>query len=212
MAQASRPAQIKRRQHRLKPDERRQQLIDATIVCLAKYGARGTGIRQICRELDVAPSLVSYFFAGGRTELLVSAYNDLTARFVEQLEAAARPDGRAASTRMRAVFALYFAPEWLDDSVVGAYVALWSLARTQLDLKEAMSALHQRQRKAIAEPLAALVAEHDARSDVDLLADSLVVFLSGLWLDLGLNPGHISSQRALEMCWGWLDGSLAADR
>ena len=197
---------------RLKPDERRQQLVDATIACLAKYGAQGTGVRQICREVEVAPSLVSYFFQGGLNELLIAANRTLAERFIAALEAAARtdpgPDRRSAQARLRAIFQLYFSPEWLDDTVVGAYIALWSLSRTELDLKEAMTGLHQRQRDAVVGPLAELARERGAKVDVGLLADCLVIFLTGLWLDLGLNPDNIPPKRALRMCQAWLDGSL----
>lgn len=193
---------------RLKPDERRQQLVDATIACLAKYGAQGTGVRQICRELEVAPSLLSYFFQGGLNELLISAYHALAERFIGELEVAASADQGAAQARLQAIFRLYFSDEWLDDTVVGAYVALWALSRTELDLKEAMSGLHQRQRDAIIGPLAEVAAERGTKADVALLADCLVIFLTGLWLDLALNPDNIPRERALQMCQAWLDGSL----
>src|SRR5687767_2140301 len=80
------------RQKRLKPEERRAQLTEATLGCLARYGAQGAGLRQVCRDLEIAPSLVNYLF-GGWNELLLSAYRLLAQRALEEYEQIGRSDG-----------------------------------------------------------------------------------------------------------------------
>jgi len=155
---------------------------------------------------------MSYFFPGGLNQLLVDSYNSLSERSIAELKAAAEKDGRSAEKRLQAIFELYFSSAWLEDTLVGAYVSLWSLSRTDLDLKAAMSGLHRQQTDAIAGPLSELAAERRAKVNIKLLADCLVIFLNGLWLDIGLNPQNITPKRAREMCWAWLDGSLSSSK
>ena len=90
---------------RLKPEERRRQAIEATLACLARDGAPGTGIRQVAREMGVAPSLVNYLF-GSRSQLFLAAYETL---------AAERPLLDNAPLRELSDFHLYLAAQWLAE-------------------------------------------------------------------------------------------------
>jgi TetR/AcrR family transcriptional regulator, transcriptional repressor of bet genes len=195
------------RQRRLKPADRRQQLIEMTITCLAKYGPQGTGVRQICRELNVSPSLVNYFFSG-RNELFVGAYQLISERFLGELRAVAEAGYDSPSERMRALVAYYFEDQHFDDTVVGAYTALWALSRTELDLKAAMSRFHHTQREILSGPIDAYARSRGYTVDADLLGNCLTVFLTGLWFEMALNPGNITVDMALDMASAWLDGNF----
>ena len=199
---------LKSRQRRLKHEDRRQQLIETTILCLAKYGPQGTGVRQVCRELGVAPSLVNYFF-DGRNDLLLNAYQLLSQNFLASLKETVEQEHDGPEECIRAIFSFYFANEWFDDTVVGAYIALWALSRTEIDLKAAMSGFHHSQKEALLEPLAKFAKLRQVSGiDIDLMANCLVAFLTGLWLEMSLNPGNIPVQTALQMSWAWMDGNF----
>ncbi|MGF1608214.1 MAG: TetR/AcrR family transcriptional regulator [Kiloniellales bacterium] len=203
----SRKSSVRPRQRRLKPDVRRQLLVDATLKCLAKYGPQGTGVRQVSRELKVAPSLINYFFEG-RKELLTSAYHRLAERFMEELREIIDREHPTAHDRLRTIIEWYFSPEWRDDEVVGAYLALWALSRTELDLNEAFSRFHAERKELLTRVLDDVARERGASVDSDLLASCMLIFLDGLWLELSLNPSSSLGERALEMSWAWLDGFL----
>ena len=195
------------RQRRLKPDERRGQLVEATLGCLAKYGAQRAGLRQVCRDLRVAPSLVNYFF-GGWNDLLLSAYRLLEQRALDDYRRIGRAKGASARERLRTLIERNVAPDWLADEVVGAYIALWDLSRTVPELKAEFARFHRARKRIVAALFAELAGERRATRDTNLMAAGFVVFLDGLWLELGLNPGNIPPERAVQMCWIWIGNNF----
>ncbi len=193
----------KGRQRRLKPQERRRQLVEATLACLARHGAQGAGLRQVCRDLEVAPSLVNYFFDGWE-DLLLSAYRLLARRALREYEQIRRAKDRSGRERLRELIERSISPDWLSDEVVGAYIALWDLSRTAPELKSEFTRFHRARRRIVAAIFAELAGRRRKTGDADLLAAGFVVFLDGLWLELGLNPGNIPPKRAVDMCWAWI--------
>lgn len=52
----------RRRTRREPPAVRRQDLIDVTVTCLARFGPRGATGREICRQAGVSHSLLRHYF------------------------------------------------------------------------------------------------------------------------------------------------------
>ena len=207
-ASKTRDRSVKPRQVRLAPEERRRLLIETTITCLGKYGAQGTGVRQICRELGVAPSLVNYFF-DGLDDLLLCAYNSLSLRFTAELEGIAARRYDSAEARFRELIGLYLSAEWHNDRIVGAYNGFWSVSRSNGAMRAAMSQLYDRQTVILKPALEALVAERALARPHDKLVLLLILFLNGLWMEMGSNPAQFAPAEAEELCWLWLETALA---
>jgi TetR/AcrR family transcriptional regulator, transcriptional repressor of bet genes len=195
------------RRQRLHPDERRRLLIQATLATLAKHGAKGAGVRQVCRELGVAPSLVAHFFTGW-SDLLAAAYDAMADRLLTDLEQAADRSAATPRARLTAMVAAYLGPDTLTDESIGAYLALWALSRTDVDLRTAFARFHEVRKACFVPVIAELARELGTALDVDLAARSLVVVLDGFWLELGTNPGSIPRERALAMGLAWIDLQL----
>jgi AcrR family transcriptional regulator len=194
------------RQRRLRPDERRAQLVEATLDCLARYGAQGAGLRQVCRDLRVAPSLVSYFF-GGWEDLLLSAYRLLEKRALDEYRQIAKMEGTARE-KLQRLIECNVSPDWFSDEVVGAYIALWELSRTMPELKAEFTRFHRARRRVVSALFSELAGARRWKGDTELMAAGFVVFLDGLWLELGLNPGNVSPRQAIEMCRIWIDANF----
>ena len=207
-ARSARPA--KAVQRRLKADERRSLLIETTLASLARHGAQGAGLRGVCRDLRVSPSLVNHFF-GGWNDLLLSAYRRLADRAFREYEQIGREGQEPARDRLRRLIERNVSRDWLADEVVGAYVALWDLSRTVPELKSEFTRFHRNRRRVVADMFAEIAAGR-GRREIDLLAAAFVVLLDGFWLELGLNPGNIPRRRAVEMCSLWIENNLTGSR
>jgi TetR/AcrR family transcriptional repressor of bet genes len=192
---------------RLGHDERRLQIIETTLVCLARDGADGTSLRSVCREACVAPSLVKHFFAGWH-DLLTAAYQMLTERFVAQLAPVVTADFPTARARMDAVILRYLSTDWIGESTIGANIALWQLARNVVDLKPHFSRFLRDRTRLLQRALGALAAESGASIDIVELTACFILMLDGIWLEQSTNPGNIRARRATQMCWFWLDAVL----
>ncbi len=194
---------------RLPHDERRRQIIETTLACLARDGADGTSLRSVCRELGVAPSLVTHFFDGWH-DLLTAAYAMLTQRFMAQLAPALKESFPSERARMDAVIMRYLSTDWIGESTIGANMAFWQLARSVVDLKPSFSRFLRERNRLLRRALGALVAESGAAVDVAELTACFILMLDGIWLELSTNPGNIREKRAKQMCWFWLDAALQA--
>ena len=171
---------------------------------LARHGAKGAGVRQVCRELGVAPSLVAHFFAGW-SDLLAAAYDAMADELLDALERAADAPAAAPRDRLRAMIECYLSPQALADDSIGAYLALWALSRTDVDLRTAFARFHEA-RTACFLPV---VREFARNADAELCARSLVVVLDSFWLELGTNPGSIPREQAVAMGMAWVEMQLA---
>jgi AcrR family transcriptional regulator len=197
---------------RLTADERRRRLIEATILVLARDGVQGAGVRSVCRELGVAPGLVTHFFGGWRG-LLTAAYRHLQSRFQDEFDAALAAPAPSAADRIAALIDWFFTPRWLDDVYAGAHVALWALSRSETDLRAIMTEFYGRQRDGLARAVAAMAAEQGAEVAAADLADAMLLFLNGLWMEMILNPGHIPAERGRRLAEAWFaDTALGRGR
>lgn len=189
------PSNTDRRQ-RLKPEERRENLIVAAIETLAKDGAKGATLRQTCKRAQVAPGLVAHFF-GGWQELLLAAYDRLTGDFTEAVEAIRAAEGLSDTRKLEATIDLFFADDWTAAAHGDAYVALWALSRTEVDLRTRMNRHHADLHRSIASILAPLC-ENPFET-----AEALILQLNGIWMEMILNPTRIRPDRARDLAYTW---------
>jgi AcrR family transcriptional regulator len=195
------------RQKRLRHDERRRRIIETTLSCLARHGAEGTTLRSVCREMGVAPSLVTHFFDGWHDLLLASCENmseQFLAGLLPVLEQSF-PDERA---RMDELIRRYLNTDWAGENTIGAHIALWQLSRSVIDLREPFSRCLEDRTRVLRQALAALAAETRVDIDLDEMTTCFILMLDGVWLELSLNPGNIVEERARQLCWSWIDTIL----
>jgi TetR/AcrR family transcriptional repressor of bet genes len=192
---------------RLPHDARRRLIIETTLSCLARHGAEGTSLRLVCREMKVAPSLVTHFFAGWH-DLLTATYGLLAERFITQLAPILARDFPTARARMDAVIRYYLGIDGAGANTMGANIAFWQLSRSVIDLKTAFGRFLADRQCMLRDVLAGLAVESGANIALDDMTACLILMMDGLWLEMSLNPGGIAEQRALQMCWAWIDAVI----
>ena len=70
---------VKKKSDRLSPPERRSQLIEATLICLMREGARGLSSRKICAQAQVSVGLLNHHFSS-QEQLVAAAYEESSRR------------------------------------------------------------------------------------------------------------------------------------
>ncbi|TIO39556.1 MAG: TetR family transcriptional regulator, partial [Mesorhizobium sp.] len=81
------PMTARRKFRREGEERRRQDLIEATLDCVAEYGLQGATLRTIALRAGVTAGLIRHYFPG-KEELLQGAYTALVGRMTEQAKAA----------------------------------------------------------------------------------------------------------------------------
>ncbi len=189
---------------RLDAEQRRGALIRATIEVLAEGGPREATVRVICARAGVSHGLLRHYFAG-QESLVAAACRSLTQDYDTALERFLTQGEGPARERLRAFFRHFFSDHWIDDRALGAWVAYWSLVRSNAEVAEIHRESYARQRRRIAEALRQMAAEESLEIDAEAEALGITALLDGLWLEHSLDRPSFSAQAAISLCEVWLD-------
>ena len=188
--------QPRRRASRQAPEVRRQDLLAVTISCLARLGPRGTTGREICRQAGVSHGLLRHYFTNP-SNLLLETYEELCdnfiARFQQELEVP-HPDPWEG---LDSFFAVLFSDEWASSDILGAWMAFWTLVRSNEEFARTSENFNGRLRELLLSAVARLPQARVPNADV---AAILSAVMDGLWLDYCLSPGRLPRERALALC------------
>ncbi|NGN43188.1 TetR family transcriptional regulator [Mesorhizobium sp. CGMCC 1.15528] len=144
-----------RRKFRREGEERRRQdLIEATLDCVAERGLQGATVRAIALRAGVTGGLIRHYFPG-KEELLQAAYATIVGRMTEQAKAALSLEGAGPRRRLAAFVEANLAPPVVDARVF----SLWAgfIGRAVSD--PALSIAHREGYLGFRNEVEALVAE-----------------------------------------------------
>jgi len=189
------PSPARPRARREKPMVRRQDLLAVTVACLARYGAKGTTGRAICREAGVSHSLLRHYF-DNPDDLLLETYQQLCDAFVAELEQI--PDAAPADPldRLDAVFRLHFSDRWAGPDILGAWIAFWTLVRTREDFARVRDGFNAR----VQAVLVAILAAHRGPAPAAETAAIIGGVMDGLWLEFGLSRDADARNAGVALC------------
>lgn len=182
---------------RLSSEDRRAQLIDVGLACLAEGGILHFTVDRICKAAGVSRGLVLHHF-GSMAEMLTAVYAHLYRDTVPDL-AALPPEAR-----LEALIEGVFAPKAFSRDTLAAWLALWGQIAVTPDLQ----AEHQRQYQVylaqVGDAIAALAAARGRTMDARRLAVSLICLIDGLCLQQCMDPEAIGPEAAKKACRDFL--------
>jgi AcrR family transcriptional regulator len=178
---------------------RREEIVQATIRCLARDGYSGLRMKEVARAAGVSQGILHYYFDSKRTILLAAlqkVLDDLDRRLGPVLKAA--PDARA---QIRAVIGSFLALADENREFWLVFVEFWGEMMHDRELSQVNAALYRRLRRTLGAVvvrgtragLFRRVAPEDAGSVVLALVD-------GVSLQRAFDPKAITLARAVRMC------------
>ncbi len=200
-----------RKHRRLAPRERRESLIAATLDCLSRLGLHGTGVREICTQAGVSTGLLRHHF-DGKDALIIEAYRTLTREYHGNLRGVLSGPAQSAEQRLRSFFDAYFSSQVTGEERGGAYIAFWTLGRTDPTIQRVQRSAHRKLRKLLAPVLNDLAGDRGVQIDVERVATGLIALLDGFWLDMCIDPKRFSRAKTSAACWEWLEIFLRGSR
>jgi AcrR family transcriptional regulator len=191
------------RYRRAEPRLRREELIEATLTCLRKFGHDGASARRIGAAAGVSPGLIHHHFPSIAT-LIAAAYEQLAMQLLESIRRYALDHECTPLERLRRFFQASFAPHMLDPALFKAWLVFWS----QISHDPQMRAVHERTWGAYRATLETMLAELRRTAaapafDVRLAALALSALLDGLWVESSLNPRGVAPAEAVSLCEDW---------
>lgn len=180
--------------HRAPESERRHDLIEATLDCIAESGLQGATVRQIAIKAGVTAGLIRHYFSS-KEHILQEAYRVVIARLTEKAE---RVTGDPEE-RLRSFIVIN-----LTEPVANSRsLSLWASFISQVSVDPMLSAIHREGYLSFRNALEGLIADFLASKGQDAsparcraLAIAINGLLDGLWLE-GCLAGDLFEEREL---------------
>ncbi len=107
------------------PVARREALVEATLVCLRRFGHEGMSVRQISAQAGVSAGLINHHFPS-ITNLVAAAYDSLATSLLHSVRKQAHDVSKTPRERLRRLFEASFAPDLLDPGLFNTWLVFWS--------------------------------------------------------------------------------------
>ncbi|QOG08301.1 betaine-aldehyde dehydrogenase [Aureimonas sp. OT7] len=188
-------------------EERRRQLIEATVDALAAVGFAAASLSEIAGRAGFAPSLVSHYF-GDKDGLLEATLRHLANRVSDAVLIRLR-DAGSPRERIQAVIDANLAPEEFDQRTGSVWLAFWGQVLHSAKLRRVQRIYQQRMLSNLRHDLRQLVSGEDA----ERVALSIAAVIDGLWLRSTLSQTvETDSEAARRMASDFVDREIAAAR
>jgi betaine-aldehyde dehydrogenase len=184
-------------------DDRRQQLIEVAIDCLAELGFVGSTLAQISSRAGVSAGLIAHYF-GDKDGLLEAAFRALSRRVGDGVRARLRL-ARTPRGRIQAVIDANLAPQEFNQRSSNAWLAFWGQLLHVERLMRVQTAYQRRMLSNLRHALRQLLPRDEARS----LAAMIAAMIDGVWLRAALsNWAEADSESARALLTAFVEGRL----
>jgi AcrR family transcriptional regulator len=171
--------------HHESEDVRRQDLIAATLDCIAEYGLQGATVRQIADRAGVTPGLIRHYFTG-KELMFQAAYREVVFTMFESANKRAVEKIDDPLARLKIFVLANFKEPIIDQRML----SLWATFISQTGVDPALATIHREGYLSYRDTLEQLLADalKAAGRDADAaerrgLAIAINGLIDGLWLE-----------------------------
>lgn len=192
------------------PDfDRRTDLIEATMDCIAELGIQGTSVRAVATKAGVSNGLIRHHFAS-KENLIAEAYGRTIAIITGPPLAIAAGDGSPGEKLRRFIIASISGPV-----AEPRILSLWATFISQVHINDRFREIHRTQyvayRAACRSLIQGVVEENRVRISADELhhlSIALNAIMDGLWLEGCLSAEEIDGALQIEIGLGAVERLL----
>ena len=177
--------------------QRREELIEAGIVCLGKGGMSAFTIDQICRQAAVSRGLINHHFKT-KEDLLVCIYAQMTEYLVRD------GSGKSPWQQVTGFIDASFDKNSFNKSNLRAWLAIWGEVATNDKLKSLHQGRYQKYKQQLSCALSSIGKSGSATIDAEHIARQLIALIDGLWLEYCLHSEGFSLAAAKADCYQFL--------
>ncbi|MDO6966280.1 TetR family transcriptional regulator C-terminal domain-containing protein [Rhizobium alvei] len=179
-------------------DVRRQDLIAATLDCIADYGIQGATVRQIAERAGVTPGLIRHYFVS-KERMFQTAYREIMNTMFETASKASEEHGSDAIGRLKVFVLANFRPPIIDPRML----SLWATFISQIGVDPELASIHREGYLAFRDRLETLLQDvlteagrKPNQDDCRRMAIAINGMIDGLWLE-GCMAGSLFREQEL---------------
>jgi len=179
-------------------EQRRQQLIDATMKCIARKGMGSTTLGDVANEAGLSQGIVNLHFES-KDNLLTETLRYLADEYKAQFNKAYEKSGPDPAERLLALVQLDLRPSICDRRKVAVWFAFWGEVQSRPTYRKICDERDQYYDD-IVEGLARDIIADGGYEGVT--AESVAIMLTsmtnGLWLSCLISPGSFDRHQAMD--------------
>ena len=183
---------------------RREQLIKATIKCVAKRGFSATTMADITREAGLSLGIVNLHFKS-KDKLLLETLKYLSDEYRHHWENTLEKSGPAPADKLTAIVHLDFSKAICDRKKLAVWFAFWGETRSRPIYMKTCAEYDNHYVQVEAELFAEMLRDNDEiQHDPVILATTMDALIDGLWLDMVLTPTEVNRNQARNLVFNYL--------
>ncbi len=186
--------------------ERRQQLIDATMKCIARKGMGSTTLGDVAKEAGLSQGIVNLHFES-KENLLSETLSRLAGDYREKFSKALKSCGPRPADKLRAVMELDLRPSICNPRNLAIWFAFWGEVKSRPTYRRICDEWDQHYDEVVAGLCEELIAESDYRNvEPRTVSYALAAMINGLWLSCLVSPQTWDRSKAMDVVMGYLRG------
>lgn len=185
-------------------EERRRQLIEATIASVARHGLSGTTMQTVTREAGLSIGLVNFHFRS-KEALFEAVLRHLAEEHRAAWRSALDRPGQPPEARLRAIVHAQFHPRICTRRKLAVWFAFFGEPAHRGAYRRLVREIDRERWEVVAD----LCREIDAQADCEGIAKALEGLFDGLWLNLLMYPGAFTRQSAESQALAFLSARLS---
>lgn len=178
-------------------EQRRQQLIDATMKCIARKGMGSTTLGDVASEAGLSQGIVNLHF-DSKDNLLTETLRFLSDEYRAQFDKTLESSGPDAATKLKALMELDLRPSICDRRKVAVWFAFWGEVKSRPTYRKICAASDRYYDNIVADLCETLIAEGRYKTlSASAIATMLTSTTNGLWLSCLISPKDFDRHEAL---------------
>lgn len=181
-------------------EARQQQLIGATIDCIAEHGLSSLTLAQVAHHAGVSIGLINLHFQS-KERLLEQTLQHLSDEYTNAWQAALLEAGDDPLAQLGALVKLDFSKPISDIGRLAVWFAFWGETKVRPTYRKLCAGRDLEYNQALNQICATLLEnDQNTQDSAASVAQTLSALRDGLWLDLLMHPRRITRKRAKAIC------------
>jgi TetR/AcrR family transcriptional repressor of bet genes len=178
-------------------EQRRQQLIDATIKCIARKGMGSTTLGDVAGEAGLSQGIVNLHFES-KDNLLNETLRFIADEYRTQFDRALEKSGPSAAAKLYAVLELDLRPSILDRRKLAVWFAFWGEVKSRPTYRRTCEKSDEYYDEVVRELCDELITDGRYKSvSAAAITTALTSMTNGMWLSCLISPRLFDRQDAM---------------
>ena len=186
-------------------EERKGQLIKATIRSIARHGLSETTIASVAKEAGLSQGIINLHFQS-KERLLEETLSHIVDEYRTAWFKAMESSGDSAAEKLAALVAVDFDKLICQRNKLAVWFAFWGESRSRLTYRKIYAESNREYKQLLTELCEDLIRQSNTKIQAQRVAIGLLAMNSGLWLDMLISPSEMPAEQAREISLSYLRG------